>query len=102
MHCFVALVHMFLIEAQIALLLRWRGILLTIMTKIIFEVVEVMGNKISVEIRIEQLDWLIREIYEEKECQDFVQQVNSQRLQMKEAEKYFNLRTNQVSKLKRS
>lgn len=47
------------------------------MTKIISQVVEVIGDIMSVRIRINQLDRLIRMIHEELKWQELVKQVNT-------------------------
>lgn len=70
--------------------------MLTITTKIISDVVEVMWDIMSGGIRIDWLDRLLREIHEKKKYQELVQQVNTLNAQMKEAEKYFNLTKNQL------
>lgn len=65
---------LFLLEALHGISMRLeRYTLLNITTATIYEVVKVMGDIMSVGIRVEWLDQLIRKIHEEQECQELVQ-----------------------------
>lgn len=92
---------LFLLEALYGVAAEMgRHTVLTATTRIISEVTEVMGNIMSMG-RIDWMYWLIRKIYEEWGCHDLLQQVNTLKVQLKEAEKYYNLLKQAEEKLSR-
>lgn len=75
---------------------------MTITTEIIFDVAKMIGDMISSWIRIDWLDRLIREIQQERECQELVQRVNTLRVQVKERRNISIRERISWSRLKRS
>lgn len=67
---------------------------------VIFEATKVMDDIMRAGIRVYWLDPLIRNIHEEWECQELVQQVTTLRVQVKESEKCLNKSNNLLKQAK--